>query len=188
MIETIRAFLNVYITEHNVPLKQVLTERDVYQLSASLAAITASPETKEFNRIAETIYEPLGEKGLEATLYFIDDYIVNPPTTALEKDVSLALLVYNGLLHFKLRYDLPVEKILFVLNAYMNNHIVKQEDVHKMTLTNPISNPVRINAEEFIRFNGKIVLPHTDEIKEEFKKQLSNLLILKEKEIWKHYL
>lgn len=177
MITVIYDFLKLYITEDQIPLKQILTERDIHQLSVSLAHITASPETTEFNNIAETIFISLGDKGIKAILNSISNFFVQSYETEEAGEIELALLGYYCLMYFKSKHNLPVEKILFVLNKYMNNHIVNIKDVIKMDLINPISNPIPINDKQYIRFTGRQILPPNNEVKEEFKTELTNLLI-----------
>lgn len=177
MVTIIYDFLKLYITEDQIPLKQILTERDIRQLSVTLAHITASPETTEFNNIAENIFKPLGEKGIRAIINSIASFFIQSHETEEAGEIELSILGYYCLLYFRSKHDLPVEKILFVLNKYMNNHIVDTKDVIKMDLVNPISNPIPINDKQYIRFTGRQILPPNNEVKEEFKTELTNLLI-----------
>lgn len=177
MVNEINSYLKLFVTEHQVPLQQVLTERDIYQLSVTLAAITANPDTRAFNDIADTLFAPLKEKGVKATLHNINEHMITNFATELEEEISLALVAYHCLMYFRLQYGLPVEKMLFVVNTYMSNYKIENKDTHKIDVNNPISNLVRIDPEHYVRYNGKVILPPNDEIKKEFIAQLTNLLI-----------
>jgi hypothetical protein len=177
MVNEINSYLKIFVTENQIPLQQILTERDIHQLSVTIAAIAANPETTEFNSISDTIFKPLKEKGTKAVLHSINENLLTNLTTKEEEETSLAVLAYYCLLYFKLQYDLPVEKILFVVNTYMNNHRIKNKDTHKINVNNPVSNLVRIDPEHYVKYNGKVILPPNDDIKKEFIAQLTNLLI-----------
>ena len=179
MIAKIHNYLKVFVTENQIPLQQVLTERDLVQLSVTIANITDNPDTKEFNNIANTIFEPLGDKGMMSILHSISEHMVTHYNTKLDEDIGIVLLGYYCMMYLKISFDLPVEKMLFVVNTYMNNHKVKNSDVHKIDLNNPISNPIRIDSEHYVRYNGRTIQPPTDDVKAEFKTQITNLLIKK---------
>jgi len=177
MVSKINDYLKVFVTENQIPLTQVLTERDIYQLSVTISAITASPETREFNNICDTIFEPLKEKGSIAIINAINTHMMTNFNSELEEEVSLALVGYYCLMYFRLTYNLPIEKVLFVVNAFMTNHIISYKDTHKVNVNNPISNLIRIDPEHYVKYNGKAILPPNDEVKKEFITQLTNLLI-----------
>lgn len=177
MVGEINNYLKLFITENQIPLIQILTERDIYQLSVTISAITASPETREFNNICDTIFEPLKEKGTKAIMNTINTHMVTNFNSELEEEVSLALVGYYCLMYFRLTYNLPVEKLLFVVSTFISNHKISYKDTHKVNVNNPISNLIRIDPEHFVKYNGKTILPPNDEIKTEFITQLTNLLI-----------
>ena len=64
MIAKIHNYLKVFVTENQIPLQQVLTERDLVQLSVTIANITDNPDTKEFNNIANTIFAFLPDENV----------------------------------------------------------------------------------------------------------------------------
>lgn len=177
MVNEINAYLKIFVTENQVPLRQILTERDIYQLSVTISAITASPETREFNNICNTIFEPLKEKGNIAVMHAINTHMITNFESKLEEEVSLALVGYYCLMYFKLTYNLPVEKLLFVVNTFITDHKISYKDTHKVNVNNPLGNLIRIDPEHFVKYNGKTILPPDEDIKKEFITQLTNLLI-----------
>lgn len=177
MVADIHNFLKLYVTENGIPLTQMLTPADLQQLSITLAHITISPSTKEFNDIGEDIFIALGKNTHRAITYPIDSI---PFSTTLDEETNradLALLGYYCFQYFAVLYELPIDKILFVVNNFMREHIVKQEDTKLVNCNNPVSNLIPIGENQYIRFDGKTILPPFDSIKEDFIKQINSLLI-----------
>ena len=94
MIAKIHNYLKVFVTENQIPLQQVLTERDLVQLSVTIANITDNPDTKEFNNVANTIFEPLGDKGMMSILHSISEHMVTHYNTKLDEEIGIVLLGY----------------------------------------------------------------------------------------------
>jgi len=177
MIADIHNFLKLYVTENGIPLKQVLTEVDLTQLAVTIAQIATSKAEVDFKNIGYTIFDGLGNKSEEAISRLI---LTIPFELTLNKEESVAntaLLGYMCFQYFNIAHDLPVEKILNVVNTYMNNHIVEQTQTHTINCSNPISNLIPINETQYVRFNGKTIIPPTEAIKESFVKQINSLLI-----------
>ena len=177
MISDIHNYLKLYITENGIPLKQVLTEVDLTQLAVTIAQIS-TPKTKlEFEDIGHTIFNALGEKRNKAIDYPIAQIPFNHYKSYEETIADVALLGYMCFQYFSVIHELPIEKILLVVNEYMNNHKVEQTDTHKINCSNPISNLIPINDTQYVRFNGKTIIPPTEAIKDSFVKQINSLLI-----------
>lgn len=177
MIADIHNFLKLFITENGIPLKQVLTEADLVQLSVTIGQITTSKTEVEFKNIGDTIFKGLGDKGKDSILYPIQSIPFEYITSDEEARANLALMGYLCLQYFVTTHDLPIEKVLDVVNQYMNNHIVNQTETHTIDTSNPVSNLIRINETQYVRFNGKTIIPPKESIKEDFIKQLNSLLI-----------
>lgn len=177
MIEDIHNCLKLYITENGIPLKQVLTEVDLHQLSVTLAHITNSKAKLEFEAISYDIFEGLKDKGLpsiEWSLQQIPFTIEENPNNNIG---NIALLGYYCFQYFAIAHDLPIEKILLVVNTYMRNHIIEQDYTHTIDCSNPVSNLISINDTQYVRHNGRTLLPPTIDIKNKFIKHLTSLLI-----------
>lgn len=177
MVEEIRNYLNLYITENQIPLKQVLTETDLHQLSVTLSHISKSQANIDFDNISHVIFNGLESKGEAAIKNKIAAIPFEMTTTQEETIANIALLGYYCFMYFRVLHDLPVEKIFLEVNHYMNQHIIKQQDTNKVDCSNPVSNLISINDTEYVRFNGKTIIPPYDSNKLEFITNLTSLLI-----------
>lgn len=177
MIADIHNFLKLYVTENGIPLKQVLTEVDLTQLAVTIARISTSKAEIDFKAVGDTIFEGLKDKKVHSIEYPIIAIPFEPNTTTEENIANRALLGYMCFQYFKVVHDLPIEKILDVVNDYMNNHIVAHTETHTIDCSNPMSNLVRINETQYVRFNGRTIVPPTEAIKESFVQQINSLLI-----------
>lgn len=178
MINSIHNYLKVYVTENNIPLVQVLTERDLYQLSVTLAKITKDNSITAFKNTETDIFIPLSD-GHKINLYRnIEEFLFVIPESPQEGVANILLLGYYCFMYLSVRYELPIEKSLFVVSQYMKNHIIEQADTHSIDCSNPISNLIRINDTQYVRTNGKQILPPSVSIKETFIKELTSLLTL----------
>lgn len=177
MIADIHNFLKLFVTENGIPLKQVLTEADLTQLAVTIAQISTSKSEVDFKAVGDNIFKGLGDKGIESIHHLIYSIFFTQPTTDEAAIANTALLGYLCLQYFVTVKDLPIEKVLDVVNQYMNNHIIADTETHTIDCSNPMSNLVRINETQFVRFNGKTILPPKSSIYEDFVKQLNSLLI-----------
>jgi len=177
MITAIHNFLKLYVTENGIPLKQVLTEVDLTQLAVTIAQISTSKAEVDFKNVGYNIFESLGDKKDNSIKYPILSIPFAVNETTEESIANVALLGYMCFQYFSVIHNLPVEKILDVVNTYMNNHIIENTQTHTINCNNPISNLIPINETQYVRFNGKTIIPPTEAIKESFVKQINSLLI-----------
>lgn len=178
MVEDIHNYLRIYITQDGIPLKQVLTEIDLHQLSVSLFHITNSKANKAFEKVGVEVFEGLKEdKLLKALEYPILSIPFQQPTTKEEQYFDVGLLGYHCFMYLAVAQGLPVSQALLVLSEYFLKHIVNAEDAATINCSNPVSNLVPVSEDTYVRFDGRRVIPPTDAIKEEFIKQFNSLLI-----------
>ncbi len=177
MIERINNYLKVYISSEGVPLKQVLSAEDLQQLSISLYHITKPKEQKDFEAISNGIFRALGDKAKKAVQYPVSELTFEQVKTEDEAIANIALLGYYCFMYFSVVHDLPIERVLTVVNHYISQHIIDKNDTAKVNCNSPMSNLIQINEEQYVRFNGKTILPPFDEIKDNFIEQITNLLI-----------
>lgn len=178
MVQIIHDFLKLYITEDGIPLKQVLNANDMHQISVTLAHMTTAKSKLDFQDISDNIFKALGTKGEKALEYPIQSIPFEQVSTEEERIANIALLGYYCFIYFDAMYELPIEKILVVVNTYMKQHIVSQDITHTLTdLHNPISNLIAVSETEYVRYNGKQVLPPFNNMKDNFIKQINELLI-----------
>lgn len=177
MIADIHNYLKLFITENGIPLQQVLTQADLTQLAVTIAQISTSKSEVDFKNVGDTIFKGLGDKCNNSILHPIQSIPFEYITSDEEVKANLAVLGYFCFQYFNVVQDLPIEKVLDVVNQYMNNHIVNQTETHTIDCSNPISNLIRINDTQYVRFNGRTILPPKPSIKEDFIKQLNSLLI-----------
>lgn len=173
MIKELIEYLEVFVTENGIPLKQVLTKQDVIQLAVSINALTTPKEYTDFNNINDSIFKLLKNERNDPTYYPIIKLALS-----LDNDNSLeyvSLLGYYCLQYLKLNYNLPVKETLLVLNSYMKNHIVNAEDCNKIDCNNPLSNLIPISEDTYIKYNGREILPPTKAINNEFIEQIKKL-------------
>jgi len=177
MIADIHNFLKLYVTENGIPLKQVLTEVDLTQLAVTIARISTSKAEIDFKAVGDTIFEGLGKNRNESLTYPIQAIPFELINTYEKEVANIALLGYICFQYFNVIHDLPIEKILDVVNDYMNKHIIEHTETHTINCSNPISNLVPINETQYVRFNGRTIVPPTEAIKESFIQQINSLLI-----------
>lgn len=177
MISKINDFLKMYISTEGVPLKQVLSSEDIQQLAVSLYHITKSEEKKEFEAISNNVFTALGDKATFALQYPLEEIPFNYCNSKEEREANIALLGYYCFMYFSVIHNLPIEKIMVVVNHFISQHVIDKNDITKVNCNNPISNLIQINEEQYVRFNGKTIIPPFDEIKDNFIKQITNLLI-----------
>jgi len=177
MITKITDYLNLYISKDGIPLKQILAPEDINQIAVSLYHLTKGKEIKDFEAISNGLFSNLKEKTSNAVFYPIKSIPFLPINSDEEEIANIALLGYYCFMYFSVIHNLPIEKIIFVVNSFISKHIINVEDIYKVNCNNPISNLVPINEEQYIRFNGKTIIPPFDEIKDNFIKEITNLLI-----------
>jgi len=177
MVADIHNYLKMFITENGIPLKQVLSETDLAQLAVTIFKISESKAEVDFKDIGITIFEGLKDKRDQSLIHPILSIPFEHAPSNEETVANTALLGYMCFQFFNVVYELPIEKILVVVNAYMNKHKVEQTETHTIDCSNPLSNLVRINDTQYVRFNGKTIIPPKASIKEDFIQQLNSLLI-----------
>lgn len=177
MISKITDFLKMYVSTDGIPLKQVLPPEDIQQLAISLYHITKLKESKDFEYISNNIFIALGDKANFALQYPLEEIPFNRCNSFEEREADIALLGYYCFMYFSVIHNLPVEKIISVVNHFISQHVIDKNDITKVNCNNPISNLIPINEEQYVRFNGKTIIPPFDEIKDNFIETISNLLI-----------
>lgn len=177
MISDIHNYLKIFVTENGIPLNQVLTETDLVQLSVTISQLTTPKAEIDFKAVSNNIFRALEVKGELSILHTISTLLFTFADTPEENMANKALLGYMCLQYFSVVHDLPIEKILFVVNDYMSKHIVEQTETHNIDCSNPMSNLIPINDTQYVRYTGKTIIPPKASIKEDFIKQLNSLLI-----------
>lgn len=177
MYQKVTDYLKSYMTVQDIPLHQILTPSDIHHIAATVTAISKPKGEIQFEDTYNRIFEPLGEKGEK----IIDNQILSLVFELNDTDtpaVKIMELAFYCLMYLKCRHDLPLERVIELVTAYMQEMIVPSEQTrYSINKAYPVSNLVQVSDNEFVRTNGLKLVPPTEAISLNFINKIKQLLI-----------
>lgn len=177
MYNEVLDFLKSFTTQQEIPLHNILTPSDLHNIAATISVITKSKSTLAFEDTAERIFKPLEEKGLTIIEHQILYNAFSMAETEVH-EVNMLKLLYYCFMYLYIKHDLPVEQSLLVISNYMQEMLIKEDDIKQAY--NPKEENVNIIPllpGSYIKTTFKNIIPPFPDSQENFIQKIKSLLI-----------